>query len=407
MAPVIDLVFSGGGTRGVALAGAIEVLEQKRPVIKRLLGTSAGAIAAVFGAAGFTGREYLKLVPEKEGDRFLFNAFFAPPPGEIVRAAAIKKDSQSRLLLHNAVDGALDGLLKNIAQRRPRIGGAIQGAVALGKDTLVEAAFTGFIERANQVNPPGATRLRSTIFALIEFGGLFDPNLFRDWLPRVLARRVPLIDERMTLKQFHDFNRNLGRELSVVVADTNDHQPLVLNHRTAPDCPVVEAVLMSLSVPMVWPDVVWKKEWGTYLGRDITGHLMVDGGLKANFPIHFLMRRDEPEMRAIFGDPEPAAERPAIIGLLLDESRPVPGDVAADNEPEILLLERMNRMLASMQSYQQEHVKEAEDLICHIGVKGHPPLELKQDPATILRLQALVNSGRCAMGEHLKKRRLF
>ncbi len=96
MAPTIDLVFSGGGTRGVALAGAMEVLERKQPVIKRLLGTSAGAIAAVFGAAGFSGRDYLKLVPEKPGDPFLFDSFFAAPPGDKVRDAARLKDSETR-----------------------------------------------------------------------------------------------------------------------------------------------------------------------------------------------------------------------------------------------------------------------------------------------------------------------
>src|SRR5438093_13535305 len=121
MAPVIDLVFSGGGTRGVALAGAVDVLEQKRPVIKRVLGTSAGAIAAAFGAAGLSGRDYLKLVPSKEGDAFAFNSFFAAPPGTVVRDSAAKKDSQTRLLLRGAVDGAIENMFKGITARRPRI----------------------------------------------------------------------------------------------------------------------------------------------------------------------------------------------------------------------------------------------------------------------------------------------
>src|SRR5436309_8331333 len=65
MPPPLDLVFGGGGTRGVALAGALEVLEQRRPTVRRVIGTSSGAIAAVFGAAGISSREYLKLVPAK------------------------------------------------------------------------------------------------------------------------------------------------------------------------------------------------------------------------------------------------------------------------------------------------------------------------------------------------------
>src|ERR1051326_7623292 len=126
----------------------MDVLEQKRPIIKRLLGTSAGAIAAVFGAAGFSGRDYLKLVPSKEGDPFAFNPFFAPPPGEVVRDSARKKDSDTRKLLRAAVDGSIDKMLKNLAEKRPTIGPIIQGAFAARKDQIYESAFEGFLERS-------------------------------------------------------------------------------------------------------------------------------------------------------------------------------------------------------------------------------------------------------------------
>ena len=43
-----------------------------------------------------------------------------------------------------------------------------------------------------------------------------------------------------------------------------------LNHRTAPDVPVAMAVRMSMSIPFVWREVVWQKEWGTYCGIDKT-----------------------------------------------------------------------------------------------------------------------------------------
>ena len=122
MPPTLDLVFSGGGTRGVALAGAVDVLEQRRPVVKRVIGSSAGAIAATFGAAGFPSRDYLKLVPAKAGDPFLFNAFFAPPPGEKVREAVRLKDSETRRLLRGGVDAAADKFMEGLAARRPRIG---------------------------------------------------------------------------------------------------------------------------------------------------------------------------------------------------------------------------------------------------------------------------------------------
>jgi predicted acylesterase/phospholipase RssA len=409
MAPVIDLVFSGGGTRGVALAGAVDVLEQKRPIIKRLVGTSAGAIAAAFGAAGLTGADYLKLVPAKENDPFLFNAFFAPPPGQVVRDAAAKKDSQTRMLLRSAVDGSVEGMIKGFAEKRPAIGGVVRGAFEQHKDHLYESMFLGFLDRAAAKEDPKKPRPRTAFFSLIEFGGLYDPSHFREWLPAQLSKAIPLFDDRTTLGKFQDLTKDTGRELAVVVTDTNDARPLILNHRTVPDCPVVEAVLMSLSVPLVWPEVEWKKEWGTYLGKEIEGHLMLDGGLLANFPIHFLTNRDSEESRAAFGPPEPENRRPAIIGLLLDDSKAIPGDVqpAVADKNEIKLIERINRLLAVLMACQEAHQKDADGLICHIPVKGHPALEMQPTPEAILRLQALVNSGRCAMIEHLKKRKLF
>jgi predicted acylesterase/phospholipase RssA len=408
MATVIDLVFSGGGTRGVALGGALEVLEQRRPVIRRCLGTSAGAIAAAFGAAGLTGREYLKLVPAKEGDEFLFNSFFAPPPGDVVRDSARKKDSDTRKLLRGAADGMMDKMLQGLVEKRPRIGELIKGAIASNKDKFYENAFEGFLERSANHENPDKPRPRTAFFAMVEFGGLFDPGLFRVWLVEQLKKRVPDINQKTTLKQFHEMARQTGRELSVVVSDTSAAKALVLNHRTAPDCPIVEAVLMSMSVPLVWPETQWPKEWGMYLGRDVEGHYMVDGGLLSNFPIHYLTHRDQDEMKLIFGEPEPANERPAVIGLLLDGGLAVPGDVnTVADKPEFKLFERIGRMFDTLSAWQADIYREADAMICHIGVKGHPALETQRNAEVILRLQALVNSGRCAMTDYLKKRKLF
>jgi predicted acylesterase/phospholipase RssA len=409
MGPTLDLIFSGGGTRGVALAGAMDVLEQRRPRIRRLVGTSAGAIAAAFGAAGLTARDYLKLVPERENDPFYFNSFFAAPPGEVVRAAAAKKDSQTRLLLRGAVDGAIENMFKGLQERRPRIGEFLHAAFASRKDALYENAFLGFLERAALKEDPARPRPRTALFALIEFGGLYDPNLFRDWLPQHLGRVVPLFDGRTTFKQFHDATRPTGRELSVVVTDATSAQTRVLNHRTTPDCPVVEGVLMSMCVPLVWPEVEWRREWGTYLGEDIDGHLMIDGAVLANFPIHLLIHRDSEVSRAVFGPPENKEDRPEVLGLLLDDSKAIPGDVtvAAGQQNELKILERINRLIGVFMSWQTIHVEEAEPLICHIPCKGHPALEMTPSAEAILRLQALVNSGRCAMTDYLKKRKLF
>ena len=47
-----DLVFEGGGAKGMVFVGALHVFEAQGHTYGRLLGTSAGAITATLLAAG-------------------------------------------------------------------------------------------------------------------------------------------------------------------------------------------------------------------------------------------------------------------------------------------------------------------------------------------------------------------
>lgn len=50
----VDLVFAGGGIKGIALVGALSVLVERGYRGVRMAGTSAGAVVAAFFAAGYT-----------------------------------------------------------------------------------------------------------------------------------------------------------------------------------------------------------------------------------------------------------------------------------------------------------------------------------------------------------------
>jgi len=58
----VDLVFEGGGVKGIGLAGAYFHLAEQGFRPERLAGTSAGAITAALVAAGYTGEELKRLV---------------------------------------------------------------------------------------------------------------------------------------------------------------------------------------------------------------------------------------------------------------------------------------------------------------------------------------------------------
>jgi NTE family protein len=57
-----DLAIEGGGIRGIAYAGALEVFERAGVEWQRVAGTSAGAIAAAFVACGFNAARILQLL---------------------------------------------------------------------------------------------------------------------------------------------------------------------------------------------------------------------------------------------------------------------------------------------------------------------------------------------------------
>ncbi|MEL3961684.1 patatin-like phospholipase family protein [Lysinibacillus endophyticus] len=60
----IDGVFSGGGIKGFAYVGALQVLEEQNYTFKRVAGTSAGAIFACLIAAGYTASEIEEMLDE-------------------------------------------------------------------------------------------------------------------------------------------------------------------------------------------------------------------------------------------------------------------------------------------------------------------------------------------------------
>jgi len=59
-----DLVFEGGGVKGIGLAGALATLEERGYRPQNVAGTSAGAISAALLAAGYTAAELKEIILE-------------------------------------------------------------------------------------------------------------------------------------------------------------------------------------------------------------------------------------------------------------------------------------------------------------------------------------------------------
>lgn len=66
----MDLVMEGGGVKGVALAGALEVLEERGYRVNRAAGSSAGSIAAALATAGIPAATIVEILRETDYRRF-------------------------------------------------------------------------------------------------------------------------------------------------------------------------------------------------------------------------------------------------------------------------------------------------------------------------------------------------
>jgi predicted acylesterase/phospholipase RssA len=354
---LFDVVFEGGGAKGSAFVGALQVLKEQGHQTRRLVGTSAGAITAALLAAGYSPEEMLAAVNEKLGGKPRFASFMDTPHAADFTEAQ-KEDSETMRALH--------------AAHLPEL--------------VREAAIKALL--ASPVYPQ--------LFSFVECGGVFAGAKFVEWLVEKLAAKdVAATDTlaSMFAKKHVD--------LTLVASDTTDVEMLMLNHRTAPAVPVVWAVRMSMSIPFLWREVEWQDAWGLYRGGRKTANTVVDGGVLSNFPIR-LIAEPVPE---IMGDTDPAAA--LNLGLMLDERLPVPGmDATVPPKPleQLRVVQRVSRLIDTMMGAEDnDEVRSRADEICRLPVRGYSTTEFDM-PQT--KLEALVAGGRASTLAHLRQRRL-
>lgn len=369
-----DLVFEGGGAKGIVFVGAMEVFEERGHQYDRLLGTSAGAITAALLAAGYSSAAMLEALNEQVDGHHVFTDFLGVP--DAPPAAAIANSEMRALLasldvpfLPEWLEDKLDDWMVNHLATHPRF---------------------------------------RHLYHYVEEGGWYTAEAFLAWLRRRLDtghfNGEPRRFSHLTLSEFYAAT---GREISLVATDTSSERMLVLNHKTAPGCPLVYAVRMSMSIPLLWPEVVWQADWGRYRGRDVNGHLVVDGGLLSNFPIELLVS-DEPAITAVMGE----KRGDHVLGMLIDEALPVEGSepVAATAEEkrlrfqELQTFQRLLRLANTATKAHDKMIIEAfEELVVRLPAEGYGTTEFDMNEA---RREALVYAGREAMQRYFARRDL-
>ncbi len=367
-----DLVFEGGGARGLIFVGALQALEERGHSHGRLLGTSAGAITAALLAAGYSASELAAAVSRTVGGLPVFQTFLGTPP-PFTRAEIEASGTRAFLrdvdlpLLPDALEERLEDALLFALMRFPA---------------------------------------HRNLMAFVERGGWYAAEAFVPWLTAQLdAGSFHGSPRRFGAATLLEFHKATGVDLSVVVTDTSDARLRVLNHRTAPHCPVVWAVRMSMNLPFVWEEVRWRAEWGTYLGRAITGHAIADGGMLSSFPLELFVS-DEPYVVSLMGPRSDAS----VLGLLIDETLPVAGDVEPPSAPpgeltlaSLRVLERLTRLVKTMTAARDRMVIDAfPEIVARLPAQGYGTIEFAMSDA---RRARLIRSGYQALGAFLDQPR--
>ena len=200
-----NLVFEGGGVRGIAYAGALRVLEERGSLsaVERVGGTSVGAITAMLVALGYRADEMTALLTALKMEQFNDGRWF----------------------------------------------------------------FVGGLNR------------------LTRRYGWYRGERFERWVETLVRQKTGKAD--LTFRELHERRSQGFRDLFVTGTDLTEQKPVVFSYQHTPDVPIRTAVRVSMSVPLYFGAVFMDDQY-RLIRKPRKGqryHVLVDGGLTANYPI--------------------------------------------------------------------------------------------------------------------------
>lgn len=264
VAPPQNLIFQGGGSKGIAFLGAFEVLNENRVLehIVRVAGTSAGAIYSTFVALGFSIEEMRALL---ETD---FSTFLDQDP-------SIHDDLRSFLTsyLLEGKENSIYSFLSDVFSNRTTVLESLDYLISQGINRLIQI----------KTSP-----LPEAFTSLHKFVGLCKGESFRKWMEaNIYAKtRIPhctfgelkeLVAKNKAFKHLHVYTLKSDSPHQIVRINSEDPE--------WKDVIISDAIRASMSIPLIFqPHILHKKiqrnrtpfpEMGTF----------VDGGVLKNFPI--------------------------------------------------------------------------------------------------------------------------
>jgi predicted acylesterase/phospholipase RssA len=260
---VENLVFQGGGVRGYAYLGALQSLEKAIDFshIKSTAGTSAGALIATLLGIGYTVEELLTNMDEMDLTLFL--------NGNPITTSALLGT-------------------KNMLQ---------------AESTTSDNTFCNSIKSSGR----GATTTTvigsvspNLIYQLVKNGGLYDGEVFREWIDDKIAAKFKGIKyitfRELNAKRLDDPHHY--KAIYLIGATLNTHDEKIFSFEHTPDVVISDAIRISMSIPFVFrPHQVWIKKDGLRDQDSENPTYYIDGGVVNNYPITLF---DQPDSEVNF-----------------------------------------------------------------------------------------------------------
>lgn len=255
--PIENLVFEGGGIKGLAYGGAVEVLEERDILkdVKRVAGSSAGGITAMLLCLGYNSSEITRIMSEEIDFQQLMDRRVEWDPTRIINAKGMKAGISDIVMLFKN-----KGLYKGDA------------FVAIAK---------GIVKRKIEDNMREAVKekYRVQIQALKETSSEKEIERF------IQSHIIHMMDKYyitdlgdITFSQLEKLNQDFPdwnlKSLYVTGTNLTNGSLKVFSAETDPNMKVVDAVRITMSFPFGFEPVEYQ------------GHYYADGGIADNYPMH-------------------------------------------------------------------------------------------------------------------------
>jgi predicted acylesterase/phospholipase RssA len=198
--PMLGLVLSGGGARGVGHIGVLQRLDETGYPVDYVAGTSSGALMGTLYACGFSGKEIEELFKRMDFSRAFLDPFLRSP-GRTLQEEEAENGTLFTVQMERGLPTVALGMKSGVAVRRTLEGLLARGAYFSGGDfdhLKMPLRIMATNVESGQGRPFGSGDLVEALRASMALPGAFRPVLIegQQYVDGAFAENLPVLAMR-------------------------------------------------------------------------------------------------------------------------------------------------------------------------------------------------------------------